>query len=101
MGVVLIPWLVGLSASWLREGTTTSPIVLGASVLLMLVIGVPAIAIASSFAVRLLGPVFGAVATVALFALLCAPRFGLLRLHFESLGFKRETPVSFGEAVRA
>lgn len=102
MGVVLIPWLVGLSVSWLRAGTSTSPVALGASVLLSLVLGVPAIAIASSVAVRALGPVLGALATVALFALLCAPRFGLLRLHFESLGFKSSAAApSFSQPVRA
>lgn len=88
MGVVLIPWLIGLTVTWLRAGhATLSRSGTAASVLALLILGVPAIAIASSLAVRALGPIGGGVATVALFAFLCAPKFGVLRRHFESLGF--------------
>ncbi|MEW5740138.1 MAG: hypothetical protein AB1938_14500 [Myxococcota bacterium] len=87
MGVVLVPWLVGLTVHWLGEGTTRHPVALGASVLGLLVVALPALAIASSLLVRTAGPVLGAVLTAALFAALCAPRFGLLRLHFQSLDF--------------
>lgn len=89
MGVVLIPWLVGLTVRWLREsGRAPGAAALSASVLGLLVIAVPAIAIASSVMVRQAGAVGGLFGTVALFGLLCAPRFGLLRRHFESLGFE-------------
>ncbi|MFO0596977.1 MAG: hypothetical protein U0228_16800 [Myxococcaceae bacterium] len=87
MGVVLIPWLMGLTVHWLRQGPAkrTSSASLFASILAMLVIGLPAIAIAASALVRLLGPVLGTVAAAAFFVALCLPRFGPLRLHFESL----------------
>ncbi|MDP1829652.1 MAG: hypothetical protein Q8L48_40680 [Archangium sp.] len=89
MGVVLIPWLVGLTVSWLREsGRAPGAAALSASVLGLLVIGLPAIAITSSVMVRQAGVVGGLLGTVALFGVLCAPRFGLLRRHFESLGFE-------------
>lgn len=87
MGVVLVPWLVGLTVTWLRAGTRRSHAALSASVLGLLVAAVPALAIASSLLVRTGGPVLGAVATAGLFALLCAPRVGLLRRHFHALGF--------------
>ncbi|MFT3707565.1 MAG: hypothetical protein QM817_07830 [Archangium sp.] len=88
MGVFLIPWLIGLTVTWLRQATPKlSRVGTGASVLALLVLGVPAIAIACSFFVRQLGAIGGAIASLAFFALLCAPRFGLLRKHFESLGF--------------
>jgi hypothetical protein len=46
--------------------------------------------------VRQAGVVGGLLGTVALFGLLCAPRFGLLRRHFESLGFEAalESPAA-------
>jgi hypothetical protein len=93
MGVFLIPWLIGLSVTWLREGAPRrSRVGTGASVLALVVLGVPAIAILSSVFVRQLGPVGGTLATLALFAVLCAPRFGLLRRHFESLVEVPERP---------
>lgn len=99
MGVVLIPWLVGLTVSWLGEsGRAPSAAVLSASVLGLLVLAVPALAIASSVLVRQLGVIGGTLGTAALFALLCAPRFGLLRRHFESLGFEAEHTRSLVEA---
>lgn len=87
MGVVLIPWLMGLTVRWLRQGAArrSSPALLFTSVLAMLVIGLPALAIASSALVRLLGPALGALASVALLIGTCLPRVGPLRLHFESL----------------
>jgi len=89
MGVVLIPWLVGLTVSWLRQSQRAPGAAgLSASVLGLLVIGVPLIAIASSVMVRQAGPVGGLLGTVSMFGLLGAPRFGLLRLHFQSLGFQ-------------
>ncbi len=101
MGVVLIPWLVGLTVSWLGASVRApSPAVLSASVLGILILGVPAIAIASSMMVRVGGVIGGTLGTVALFALLCAPRFGLLRRHFESLGFEAEHSTALVE-VRA
>lgn len=91
MGVVLIPWLVGLTVSWLRaSGRAPGVALLSASVLGLLILGVPALAIASSVMVRQVGAIGGLLGTVAMFGLLCAPRFGLLRLHFESLGFAAE-----------
>ena len=88
MGVVLIPWLVGLTVSWLRKSAQArGAAVLSASVLGLLVIGVPALAIASSVMVRQVGVIGGLLGTAAMFGWLCAPRFGLLRRHFESLGF--------------
>ncbi len=88
MGVVLIPWLVGLTVSWLgQSGRAPGSAVLSVSVLGLLMVGVPSLAIASSVMVRQAGAIGGLLGTVAMFALLCAPRFGLLRWHFESLGF--------------
>lgn len=95
MGVVLIPWLVGLTVSWLREsGRAPGAAVLSASILGLLVLGVPAIAVASSVMVRQAGVIGGLLGTVAMFAALCAPRFGLLRRHFESLGFEAASEVA-------
>jgi hypothetical protein len=102
MGVVLIPWLVGLTVSWLRQsGRAPDAMVLSGSVLGLLLIGVPLIAIAASVMVRQVGALGGFFGTVAMFGLLCAPRFGLLRLHFESLGFKNvpvAAPLSLASA---
>lgn len=89
MGVVLIPWLVGLTVSWLRRSAKAPGVaMLSASVLGLLVLGVPLLAIASSLMVRQLGVLGGLVGTAAMFGLLTARRFGLLRRHFESLGFE-------------
>ena len=93
MGVVLIPWLVGLTVSWLRKSERApGAAVLSASVLGLLVLGVPMLAIASSVMVRQLGLMGGLLGTVAMFGLLCAPRLGLLRRHHDSLGFTPEAP---------
>lgn len=88
MGVVLIPWLIGMTVAWLRIGAPRlSRIGAGASVLALLILGVPALAIASSLMVRAGGPIAGTIGTLVLFAALCAPKYGLLRKHCESLGF--------------
>ena len=93
MLVVLVPWLLGLTVPWLRAGARErgreppSPPVLALSVLCLLLVALPGLAVVSSLLVRWLGTVGGALATVALLAALCAPRAGPLRLHFESLGF--------------
>jgi hypothetical protein len=88
MGVVLIPWLVGLTVHWLRQiERPRGAALLSASVLGLLVVALPMLAIVSSVFVRTLGPVGGAIASAAMFTALCAPRLGLLRWHFESLGF--------------
>lgn len=87
MGVVLIPWLVGLTVAWLREAPTAkSAPALSALVLGLLLLVVPSLAIGASLLVRALGPVGGGVAAVLLFAVVA--RFGLTR-HFEALGFER------------
>lgn len=100
MGVVLIPWLVGLTVSWLSaSGKAPGVVASSASVLGLLVVGVPALAIASSVMVRQAGPVGGLLGTVAMFGLLCAPRFGLLRLHFESLGCPVHPERSLGTTL--
>lgn len=93
MGVVLIPWLVGLTVSWLRQGgRAPGAAVTSASVLGLLVVAIPALAIASSVMVRQAGALGGLLGTGAMFALLCAPRIGLLRRHFLSLGFEEAAP---------
>ncbi len=91
MGVVLIPWLVGLSVVWLRaSGRAPSAVVLSVAILALLVIGVPAFAVVSSLLVRQLGPVGGAVSTFGLALALTHRRFGPLRKLFTWFGFPAE-----------
>ena len=95
MGVVLIPWLVGLSVVWLR-GSKRAPsaAVLSVAILLLLIVGVPAFATLSSLLVRALGPIGGAASTLALAALLCHRRYGPLRRLFSWLGFEESVTAS-------
>jgi hypothetical protein len=93
MLVVLVPWILGLTVPWLRAGARDRglepprPAALSVSVLGLLLVALPALAVVSSLMVRWLGVAGGALGTVALFAALCSRRFGALRRHFESLGF--------------
>lgn len=92
MGAVLIPWLVGLSVSWLRASPRArSPLALALAVLALLVGGVPAVALLASLLVRGLGPFAGALSTLGLLALLCHRRHGPLRHAFLWFGFEEAT----------
>lgn len=89
MGVVLVPWLVGLTVSWLRaDPRAPSAAALSAAMLALLVVGVPAFAILSSLLVRAFGPAPGALGTLALAGLLAHRRVGPLRRLFGWLGFE-------------
>lgn len=100
MGVVLIPWLIGLTVRGLREGQRPrSAAALSASLLALQVLALPALAIASSLLVRTLGPAGGGMATLALLAGLSLRRVGLLRRHYESLGFESATAPRFVSAA--
>ncbi|MBE2252605.1 MAG: hypothetical protein IAE78_23940 [Myxococcus sp.] len=91
MGVVLIPWLVGLTVSWLRASQRApAAAALWVAILLLLVVGVPAFAVASSVLVRQLGAPLGAAATFALALALTHRRVGPLRRLFAWLGFDEE-----------
>jgi hypothetical protein len=98
MLAVLIPWLLALSVTWLRAGARerglepSSPAALCASLLGLQLVAIPALAVVSSLLVRSLGPWGGAAGTLVLVATLSLRRFGLLRLHFQSLGFPAEQP---------
>lgn len=94
MGVVLIPWLIGLSVAWLRASGRAPPAAaLAFAILALLVVGVPAFAVVSSLLVRQLGPVGGALATFALAFALSHRRFGPLRRLFSWLGFEDAQPA--------
>jgi hypothetical protein len=99
MLAVMVPWLLGLTVPWLRAGALgrglvpSSPAALAMSVLGLLLVALPALAVASSLLVRWLGVSVGALGTVALFTALCSRRFGALRRHFESLGFSPRHPI--------
>ncbi len=85
MGVVLIPWLIGICVRWLRRDRAISPVGLGASVLGLLLLGVPALAISLSLAIRQLGAIGGTLAWLGLTWLVCLRRGGLLHRHCASL----------------
>lgn len=85
MGVVLIPWLIGVTTSWLRRDRAVSALGLGASVLALLLLIVPALAISLSLAIRQLGPWVGTLAWCAAAWLLCLRPRGLLERHCASL----------------
>ena len=87
MGVVLVPWLVGLTVCWLREGqrAPANAVGLGASVLALLILIVPALAISLSLTVRQLGPVLGTPAWLAAAWLIALRKNGLLHWHFVRL----------------
>lgn len=97
MGIVLVPWLVGLSVSWLREGVrarsgvSPSAFGLGASVLALLVLVIPALATSLSLTIRQLGPLLGTAAWAALAWLIVLRKNGLLHRHFSSLHYGRWT----------
>lgn len=99
MLVVMVPWLLGLTVPWLRAGarerglTPPGPLALSASVLGLLLVALPALAVVASLLVRWLGAAVGTLGAVALFAVLCSQRFGALRRHFESLGFSSRHPL--------
>jgi len=93
MGVVLIPWLVGLSVTWLKASKRApSRASLAAAILTLLVGGVPAFAVVSSLLVRSLGWAGGGLATAALMAALSHRRFGPLRLLHRWFGFEERSP---------
>jgi hypothetical protein len=93
MLAVMVPWILGLTVPWLRAGARgrglepSRPTVLSLSILGLLLVALPVLAVVSSLMVRWLGVAGGALGTVALFAVLCSRRFGALRRHFETLGF--------------
>jgi hypothetical protein len=93
MLLVMVPWLLVLTVPWLRAGARgrglepSSPAALSVSVVGLLLVALPALAVVSSLMVRWLGATGGALGTGALFVALSSRRFGALRRHFESLGF--------------
>jgi len=103
MLALVVPWLLALTVPWLRARARErgleppSPAFLSASVLGLLLVALPALAVVSSLLVRWLGPWGGALGTLALFAALSPRRFGLLRLHFESLGLSTGHPSASTE----
>jgi hypothetical protein len=90
MGVVLIPWLLGLTVRWLREGAQARASVppsgagVFASVFAMLTLVTPLLALGLSFAVRELG-IGGLVIYAALAWAVALRKGGLLHRHFLSL----------------
>jgi hypothetical protein len=92
MGLVLVPWLIGLTVAWLRT-TDRSPsaAALSTAILVLLVVGVPAFAVGASVLVRTLGAPLGALATLCLAAVLCHRR-GPLRRLCAWLGFDEAQP---------
>lgn len=86
MGVVLVPWLIGLSAAWLREGHAGhSGRAVRLSILGLLLIAVPALAITLSLSIRQLGAVLGTAAWLAVAFALAFRKNGLLHRHAAAL----------------
>lgn len=93
MGVVLIPWLIGLSVKWLRASPRApSAAVLALAILAVLIVAVPAFAVVSSLLVRTFGWLGGGLATTGLVIALSHRRFGPLRWLTSWLGFE-DKPV--------
>ncbi len=89
MGVVLIPWLVGLTVKWLRASSRApSAAALWVAILVLLIVGVPAFAVVSSFLVRSFGWVLGGAGTIGLMIALSHRRFGPLRWLASWFGFE-------------
>jgi hypothetical protein len=89
MGIFLVPWLVGLSVRWLHGGHLAarvahppSRVALGASLLALLVLAMPALAIAASVAIRQLGWIGGTLAFAVAAYALCLRKGGLLHKHY-------------------
>jgi hypothetical protein len=104
MGVVLVPWLVGLTVSWLREGRPTeapSAFGLAASVLALLILAVPALAISLSLAIRQLGPLAGTAVWAALAYVGVFRKNGLLHRHCASLVGPRGAPPPVESSPRS
>ena len=97
MGIVLVPWLVGITGHWLRDGrrdrATPSRIGVGASVLALLLLVIPALAISLSVSIRQLGPLAGTLAWSAISWLLVFRRNALLSRHCQMLVGSGPTPA--------
>lgn len=86
MGVVLVPWLVGLSAAWLREGHgAKGGRAIRLSILGLLLLAVPALAITLSVSIRQLGALPGTAAWLAAAWLIAFRKNGLLHRHAAAL----------------
>jgi hypothetical protein len=85
MGVVLVPWLIRLTATWLSRDRVVSPVWLRVSILSLLILVLPALAITLSLAIRQFGAPAGVLLWSTACYFLCLRKGGLLHRHFVSL----------------